>query len=75
MSERPVAYVHGNNKQAGLDVNSKKTKYMMISCHQNAVKNRNILSENVSFENVENQISGSNGNKYKRHSQENKTQN
>ena len=37
----------------GLEVNSKKTKYMTTSRHQNVIQNQNIVIENLSFENVE----------------------
>jgi hypothetical protein len=36
----------------GLDVNAEKTKYMLLSCHQNAGLNHNIKIGDRSFENV-----------------------
>ena len=41
------------SKDNGLEVNSGKTKYIIISRHQNVVQNQNRLFENLSFENVE----------------------
>jgi hypothetical protein len=35
-----------------IEVNSEKTKYIVMSCHQNAGKNHNLLISNKSFENV-----------------------
>ena len=40
-------------KDIGLEVKSKKTKYMITSRHQNVIQNQNIVIENLSFENVE----------------------
>jgi hypothetical protein len=40
------------NKEVGLEVNTKKTKYMLLSRHQNAGQNNNINIANRSFENV-----------------------
>jgi len=37
----------------GIDVNADKTKYMVISRDQNAVRSRNIRTENSSYEIVE----------------------
>jgi hypothetical protein len=40
-------------KEVGLEVNvAEKTKYMLLSCHQNAQENHDILIANRSFENV-----------------------
>jgi hypothetical protein len=39
-------------KEVGLKGNAKKTKYMLLSRHQNAGKNHNITTANSSFENV-----------------------
>ena len=40
-------------KDIGLEVNSKKTKYMITSLHQNVIQNQNMVIGNLSFENVE----------------------
>jgi hypothetical protein len=39
-------------KEVGLEVNTEKTKYMLLSRHQNAGQNHCILIVNRSFENV-----------------------
>jgi hypothetical protein len=39
-------------KEAGLEVNTKKTKYMFLSHHQNAGQNHDIKIRNRCFENV-----------------------
>jgi hypothetical protein len=41
------------NKEVRLDVNTEKTKYMLLSRHQNAGQNCNIKIVNRRFENVE----------------------
>ena len=41
------------NKDIGLEVNSKKTKYMITSRHQNVIQNQNIVIGHLLFENVE----------------------
>ena len=41
------------SKDIGLEVNSKKTKYMITSHQQNITQNPNVVIENLSFENVE----------------------
>jgi hypothetical protein len=38
--------------EVGLEVNAEKTKYMLLSRHQNAGQNHNIMIANKSFENV-----------------------
>jgi hypothetical protein len=40
------------SKEAGLEINVEKTKYMLISRHQNVGQNREIRIANRSFENV-----------------------
>jgi hypothetical protein len=40
------------NKTIGLEVNTEKTKYMLLSCHQNAGQNHDIKIGNRYFENV-----------------------
>jgi hypothetical protein len=44
--------VIGASKEVGLEVNAEKTKYMLLSRHQNAGQNHNIKIGNRSFENV-----------------------
>jgi hypothetical protein len=38
-------------KEVGLEVNAEKTKYMLLSCHQNAGQNHNIKIGDISYEN------------------------
>jgi hypothetical protein len=40
------------SSDVGLEINVEKTKYMIVSCHQNSGQNRNIRTANDSFENV-----------------------
>jgi hypothetical protein len=40
------------SKEVGLEINIEKTKYMLLSCHQNVGQNRDIKIANRSFENV-----------------------
>jgi ribosomal protein S2 len=40
------------SKEVGLEVNAKKTKYMLLSRHQNAEQNHDIKIGNRCFENV-----------------------
>jgi hypothetical protein len=40
------------SKEVGLGINAEKTKYMLLSRHQNAGQNRDIEIVNSSFENV-----------------------
>jgi hypothetical protein len=40
------------SKEDGLEVNVQKTKYIVVSCHQNGGKNHNLLKGNKSFKNV-----------------------
>jgi hypothetical protein len=40
------------SRDIGLEINAKKTKYMIMSRHQNSVQNQNIRIANESFENV-----------------------
>jgi hypothetical protein len=42
------------SRDIGLEVNTEKTRYMVISHHQNAGENHNFLIANKSFENVTN---------------------
>jgi hypothetical protein len=39
-------------KEVGLEVNTEKTKYMLLSRHQNAGQNHNTKIANISFEYV-----------------------
>jgi hypothetical protein len=41
-----------SSKEVGLEVNAEKTKYMLMSRHQNAEQNHNIKIGDRSFENV-----------------------
>jgi hypothetical protein len=41
-----------SSKEVGLEVNPEKTKYMLLSCHQNAGQNYDRKIGNRSFENV-----------------------
>jgi len=38
--------------EVGLEVNTKKTSYMVVSHHQSVGQNHNLLTTNKSFENV-----------------------
>jgi len=40
------------SREVGLEVNAEKSKYKVMSCHQNAGKNHNLLIANKSFENL-----------------------
>jgi hypothetical protein len=40
------------SKKVGLEVNTEKTKYMLLSRHQNAGQNHDIKTASTSFENV-----------------------
>jgi hypothetical protein len=40
------------SKEVGLEINVEKTKYMLLSCHQNVGQNQDIKIANRSFENV-----------------------
>jgi hypothetical protein len=40
------------SKEVGLEINAEKTKYMLLSRHQNVGQNRDIKIANSSFENV-----------------------
>jgi hypothetical protein len=41
------------SKEVGLEVNTEKTKYMLLSRHQNAGQSHNIKIANICFENLE----------------------
>jgi len=40
--------------KVGLKVNTEKTKYVFVSCHQNVEQNYSLLTADKSFENVQN---------------------
>jgi ribosomal protein S2 len=40
------------SKEVGLEVNTEKTKYMLLSCHQNVGKNHDMKIATRYFENV-----------------------
>jgi hypothetical protein len=40
------------SKEVGLEINMERTKYMLLSCHQNVHQNRDIKIAGRSFENV-----------------------
>jgi hypothetical protein len=42
----------GASKEAGLEINAEKTKYMIMSRHPNSGQNQNIRIANESFGNV-----------------------
>jgi hypothetical protein len=49
-----------DSREVGLDVNTKNTEYMVMSCYQNAGQNHNLLTANKSSENVTIQVFGNN---------------
>jgi hypothetical protein len=56
----------GASKEVGIEINIEKTKYMLVSRHQNVGQNRDIKIANRSFENVSTvQIFGDDSNKSK----------
>jgi hypothetical protein len=40
------------SKEIGVEANMEKTKYMLLSCHQNVGQNHDIKTANRCFENV-----------------------
>jgi hypothetical protein len=57
------------SRKAGLEVNTEKTKNVIVSRHQNTGQNCNLLIANKSLENVANfKFFGSNSNEPKLHS-------
>jgi hypothetical protein len=44
--------VTDDSMQVGLEVNTERTKYMLMACHQNAGQNHNTKTGNRAFENV-----------------------
>jgi hypothetical protein len=59
----PVETLIGTSKEVGLEVNAEKTKYMLLSRHQNAGQNYNVKIHDRSFENVA--VFGNDSNKSK----------
>ena len=49
--ENAETFIKASN-EIGLDANSEKTKYMITSRHQNVIQNQNIVTGNLSFDNV-----------------------
>jgi hypothetical protein len=39
-------------REVGLEGNTEKTEYVVVSCHQNVGQNHSLLADNKSFENV-----------------------
>jgi hypothetical protein len=58
------------SKEVGLEINVKKTKYMLLSRQQNVGQNRDIRIANRSFQNVSQFKYGDNSNKSKFDSRE-----
>jgi hypothetical protein len=50
--EKNTEALIGAGKEVGLEVNAEKTKYMLLSRHQNAGQNHNIKIDDRSFKNV-----------------------
>jgi hypothetical protein len=50
--KRSIETLIDATKKADLEVNAEKTKYMLLSRHQNAVQHHDIKIGNRSFENV-----------------------
>jgi hypothetical protein len=48
-----------DSKEVGLEINVEKTKYMLLSHHQDVGQNRGIKTANRSFENVPVQMTAS----------------
>jgi hypothetical protein len=47
-----LTFIIDASKEVGLEINVDKTKYMLLSRHQNVGQNRDIKTANRSFENV-----------------------
>jgi hypothetical protein len=58
------------SREVGLEVNIEKTKYMVVSHHQNVGQNHSLLIASESFENVA-KVIGNNSNNSKLQSQRN----
>jgi hypothetical protein len=50
MIKKNMEVLRGTSKEVGLEVNTEKTKYVLMSHHQNAGKNHNIKIANRSSE-------------------------
>jgi hypothetical protein len=50
--KKNTEYLIGASKEVGLEINVEKTKYMLLSCHQNARKNHDIKTVNTWIENM-----------------------
>jgi hypothetical protein len=50
--KKNTATLIDTSKEVGLEENAEKTKYMLLSRHQNGGRNHNIKISNRSFENV-----------------------
>jgi hypothetical protein len=51
-ASNPTKTLSDDNTEVGLEVNTEKTKYMLLSCHQNVGKIHDIKRANRFFENV-----------------------
>jgi hypothetical protein len=51
LKKNAVTFINAS-KEVGLEIKVEKTKYMLLSRHQNAGQNRDIKTANRSFENV-----------------------
>jgi hypothetical protein len=50
--EKSMEVLLDARREVGLEVNKEKTKYMVVSCHQKAEKNYNLLVANKFCKNV-----------------------
>jgi hypothetical protein len=50
--KKNTEYLIDASRETGLEINVEKTKYMLLSRHQNVAQNRHIKIANRSFENV-----------------------
>jgi hypothetical protein len=50
--KKNTEYLLEASREAGLEVNTEKTKYMVMSHHQNLEQYHNLLTANKSFQNV-----------------------
>jgi hypothetical protein len=49
--KRSIETLSDASKEVGLEVNTEKTRYMLLCCQRNAVKNHDIKTANISFKN------------------------